>query len=60
MRTVLLLAALLLAVPAIAVTPTADACIQVYIGFTAGPVEYRQNSPCSEPQVYVDGEPVLP
>lgn len=56
----ILLVALLVAVPLVAVSPTAEACMPVYTQVDAGPVTVIKRTSCSAPEVYVDGERVLP
>lgn len=62
MANAILLAALLVALPvaAIAIAPTADACLYVYTEVEVGPVMVEQRSTCSAPRIYVDGDPLLP
>lgn len=55
-----LLAALLVAVPLVAVAPAADACMPMYTEVGYGPVKVVKRSSCAAPEVYVNDERVLP
>ena len=60
MKTTLLVAALLLAVPVVALAPTAEACNPVYTEFEVGPVKVVKRTLCATPEVYLNDERVLP
>lgn len=60
MNKAILIAALLILVPAVAITPTAEACNPVYTEIEVGPVKVVKRTLCAAPEVYVNDERVLP